>query len=186
MSSISAGTNPLYIIDGVPIFADDILGQSPMSLVNSSDIESIQVLKDAAATSIYGSRGSNGVVLITTKTGTSGKTSVNVNYDTGISDLPLQQIKIGTSAQWFEMEDLSKGYIYPNTPFDINNDFYASQSYQTEKLTRDQALTTNTNWKKVLMRQGSYKNANVSVVGGNKMAQYFIAGNYRKDKGLQR
>ena len=186
LSSISAGTNPLYIIDGVPIFADDILGQSPMSLVNSSDIESIQVLKDAAATSIYGSRGSNGVVLITTKTGTSGKPSVNVNYDTGISDLPLQQIKIGTSAQWFEMEDLSKGYIYPNTPFDINNDLYATQSYQTEKLTRDQALTTNTDWKKVLMRQGSYRNANLSVVGGNKMAQYFIAGSYRKDKGIMR
>ena len=101
LSSISAGTSPLYIIDGVPVIGD-------MSLINQADIESFQVLKDAAATSIYGSRGSNGVVLITTKSGASGKASVNVDYTTGISDLPFQQLEFTNTKQLIEMLDYSK------------------------------------------------------------------------------
>ena len=180
LSSISAGTNPLFIIDGIPVI------DAAMSLINPSDIESIEVLKDAAATSIYGSRGSNGIIMVTTKTGTPGKLTVNVNFDSGISNLPLQQVEIGTSAQWFELMDLAKGYIHPNTPFDINTDLYSSMSYQTEKLTREEAINTNTDWKKVLLRQGNYRDANISVVGGDKMSRYFVSLNHRKDNGVMR
>jgi TonB-linked SusC/RagA family outer membrane protein len=176
LSSISAGTSPLYIIDGVPVVGD-------MSLINQTDIESIQVLKDAAATSIYGSRGSNGVVLITTKAGVAGKTSVNFDYSTGISDLPFQQVKLINTKQLFEMLDDSKS-TNSSGNFDIETDYYSTLSYITEKLTREQALANNTDWKKVMMRKGSYQNANLSVVGGDKIAKYFISGNYRKDKGV--
>jgi TonB-linked SusC/RagA family outer membrane protein len=178
LSSISAGTSPLYIIDGVPVIGD-------MSLINQTDIESIQVLKDAAATSIYGSRGSNGVVLITTKSGVAGKPTISLDYSTGVSDLPFQQVKLINTKQLFEMLDFDKSTNSTGN-FDIETDYYSSQSYITEKLTRDQALATNTDWQKVMMRKGSYQNANLSVVGGDKIARYFVSGNYRKDEGVTR
>jgi TonB-linked SusC/RagA family outer membrane protein len=178
LSSISAGTSPLYIIDGVPVVGD-------MSLINQTDIESIQVLKDAAATAIYGSRGSNGVVLITTKSGVSGKATVSLDYSSGVSDLPFQQVKLTNTKQLFEMLDFDKSTNNSGI-FDLETDYYSTQSYITEKLTRDKALATNTDWKKVMMQKGSYQNANLSVTGGDKIAKYFISGNFRKDKGVMR
>ena len=135
LSSISAGTSPLYIIDGVPVIGD-------MSLINQADIESFQVLKDAAATSIYGSRGSNGVVLITTKSGASGKASVNVDYTTGISDLPFQQLEFTNTKQLIEMLDYSKSTTASGV-YDLETDYYSTISYVTETITREQALATN-------------------------------------------
>ncbi len=178
LSSISAGTSPLYIIDGVPVIGD-------MSLINQADIESFQVLKDAAATSIYGSRGSNGVVLITTKSGASGKASVNVDYTTGISDLPFQQLEFTNTKQLIEMLDYSKSTTASGV-YDLETDYYSTISYVTETITREQALATNIDWRNVMLRKGSFQNANLSVVGGNNITKYFISGNYRKDKGLIR
>ncbi|NCA80125.1 MAG: TonB-dependent receptor, partial [Sphingobacteriia bacterium] len=178
LSSISAETTPLYIIDGVPVIGD-------MSLINQADIESIQVLKDAAATSIYGSRGSNGVVLIVTKSGVSGKASVNVDYTAGISDLPFQQLEFTNTKQLIEMLDYSKSTNSTGV-YNLETDYYSTLSNIKERITREQALATNTDWRNVMLRKGSYQNANLSVVGGDKIAKYFISGNYRKDKGLIR
>lgn len=188
LSSISAGTDPLWIIDGVPIITSANTGaeytseQSPMSLINQADIESIEILKDAAATSIYGSRGSNGVILITTKTGQKGKMSVNLDYSTGISDLPFQKVEFADTKQWFEMRDKAK------QSYGLGNytmaDFYGGSGYVTEQLTRQQAEATNTDWFKEAMQKGSFHNVNFSVVGGTEKANYFISSNYRKDKGV--
>ena len=86
LSSISASNDPLYVVDGVPMIAGDLSqldvggqGVAAISSVSLDDVESVDVLKDAAATAIYGSRGSNGVVLITTKRGQTGRTTVNFN-----------------------------------------------------------------------------------------------------------
>ena len=93
-SSLSASNEPLYVIDGIPLnnesgglynFGEDL---SSLSVLNLNDIESIEVLKDAASAAIYGSRGTNGVILITTKQGREGKSEVKVNYNFGISDFP--------------------------------------------------------------------------------------------------
>ncbi|NMA14120.1 MAG: TonB-dependent receptor, partial [Clostridia bacterium] len=178
LSSISAGTSPLYIIDGVPVIGD-------MSLINLADIESIQVLKDAAATSIYGSRGSNGVVLISTKSGVSGKASVSVDYTTGISDLPFQKLEFTNTSQLIEMLDYSKS-TNSSGVYDLEIDYFSTMSNIEETITREQALATNTDWQDVLLRKGSYQNVNLSVVGGDKICKYFITGNYRKDKGLMK
>ncbi|MEL7119000.1 MAG: carboxypeptidase-like regulatory domain-containing protein, partial [Bacteroidota bacterium] len=93
LGSINAGTNPLYVIDGIPVINGNIGNESttstPLSGLNPQDIEDIQVLKDASATSIYGSRGANGVIIITTKRGKSGKPQINFNVQTGISDVSL-------------------------------------------------------------------------------------------------
>lgn len=174
LSSVSASTSPLYIIDGVP---------AGTNLINQSDVESIQILKDAAATSIYGAKGSNGIILITTKTGSTGKPSIQFDYSTGISTMPFQQVGLINTNQWFEMMDESS-MSYRGTAYDLATDYWSGISYSTEKLTRDQATAINTDWKKAMLRTGSYHNANLSISGGDKLVKYFISGVYRNDKGI--
>lgn len=105
------GALPLYIIDGVPVDATPIrsngraffyVGFDPLSTLNPSNIESVEVLKDAAATAIYGSRGSNGVILVTTKHGKAGQTNLNINYYTGAGKLP-QKIDLLNTQEYLEM-----------------------------------------------------------------------------------
>jgi TonB-dependent SusC/RagA subfamily outer membrane receptor len=115
LSSISASTSPLWVIDGVPIVIGTGISnngsaeQSPMDLINPADILSIDVLKDAAATSIYGSRGSNGVIIVTTKSGKTGKASLSIGYNAGISELPFQKVHfLLDSKKWFEIKDEAK------------------------------------------------------------------------------
>ena len=188
LSSISAGTSPLWIIDGVPIITSASTGaeytseQSPMSLINQADIESIEILKDAAATSIYGSRGSNGVIIITTKTGKAGKTLVNLDYSTGISDLPFQKVDFANTTQWFEIRDKAK-QSYGLGDYTMA-DFYGGSGYATEELTRSQAESINTDWFDEAMQKGNFHSVNLSVVGGTGNTNYFISANYRKDKGV--
>lgn len=89
-SSVSASNQPLYVVDGVPVVMDDFslssAASNPMAQFNFNDVESIQILKDASAAAIYGSRGANGVVLITTKQGRKGRTQFNYSYQTGFSE----------------------------------------------------------------------------------------------------
>ena len=190
LSSISAGTSPLWIIDGVPVYsAIDInnnksAAQSPMSLINQSDIESIQILKDAAATSIYGSRGSNGVIMVTTKSGIGGKPSLNVDYSTGISNLPPQNFGFANTTQWLKIHDEAKT-AYGLGAYTMS-DFYSKRVYATEFLTRAQAEAINTDWLKATMRQGNYQDINISANGGDKdkTVRYYFSGIYRKDNSV--
>jgi TonB-linked SusC/RagA family outer membrane protein len=192
LSSISAETAPLYIIDGVPVFTGILTGgdgttsQSPMTMINQADIESIQVLKDAAATSIYGSRGSNGVIMITTKTGVAGKKAMfNVDYTTGMSDLPFQKVKFVNAEQLLQIRDEAK-INYGLAPFDMMVDYYSKKPYATEFLTREQAVNANTDWFKAVMRKGSFQDINVSSYGGDQSIRYYVSGNYRNDNGVHR
>lgn len=90
-SSIGAGNNPLYVVDGIPVESGDVGGLSnsmnAIALINPSDIASVTVLKDAAAASIYGSRAANGVILITTKSGESGKSKITARARYGVSTI---------------------------------------------------------------------------------------------------
>ena len=110
-TSITASSEPLYVIDGIPMTPDDnsviFTGgytHNPMADINPDDIESIQILKDAAAASIYGSRGANGVVLITTKRGKSGKAKFNAGYYRGWQR-PVNVIEMMNSSDFIEMMD---------------------------------------------------------------------------------
>ena len=107
--SISAGGDPLYVVDGIPITQDPFLngdrgGQNnnPLSSINPADIESIEILKDAAAAAIYGSRGANGVILITTKRGKSGKPTFNFSARTGISK-PTKLLDFVDTEEWVQL-----------------------------------------------------------------------------------
>ncbi|MFC0182063.1 TonB-dependent receptor plug domain-containing protein [Pseudarcicella hirudinis] len=106
--SITAGTQPLYVIDGFPVYNDESLNDAgvtdgpkinPLSSINTSDIESIDVLKDASATAIYGSRGANGVVIINTKKGTGGKSSINYDGYYGVQSV-VKTIPLLTAGEW--------------------------------------------------------------------------------------
>ncbi|WP_439581644.1 SusC/RagA family TonB-linked outer membrane protein [Dyadobacter bucti] len=189
LSSVSANTSPLWVIDGVPIVTSTGITnngsseQSPMNLINPADIQSIDVLKDAAATSIYGSRGSNGVVIVTTKSGKAGKPSLSVGYNTGLSQLPLQKVDfLLDSKKWFEIKDEAKG-SFGLGAFTMT-DFYSKKVYATEFLTREQAEGISVDWLKKGMRQGNFLSADFSTSGGNEGARYFVSGTYRKDKGV--
>ncbi|MEO5998255.1 MAG: SusC/RagA family TonB-linked outer membrane protein [Chitinophagaceae bacterium] len=189
LSSISAGTSPLWVVDGVPIVTSTGISnngsaeQSPMDLINPADILSVDVLKDAAATSIYGSRGSNGVIIVTTKSGKTGKASLNVGYSAGISKLPSQNVDfLLDSKKWLQIKDDAKaaGGLGAYTM----NDFYSKKVYATEFLTREQAGQINNNWVDIGTRQGNFQSANFSASGGNEAARYFISGLYRKDQSV--
>jgi TonB-linked SusC/RagA family outer membrane protein len=189
-SSINAGVEPLWIIDGIPIITGSGLNnagttdQSPMSLINPNDIESMEVLKDAAATSIYGSRGSNGVILVTTKSGKTGKASVNVDYSTGISNLPFHKVEYLNTSQWLSiMDEAAKDNGQGSFQM---TDHYSKIPYSKVFLTRDQAEKINTNWFDETMRQGEFQNLNLSVVGGNEKSSYYVSGNYRDDQSVMK
>ncbi|WP_042719692.1 TonB-dependent receptor plug domain-containing protein, partial [Flavobacterium sp. B17] len=112
--SIGAGDDPLYVIDGFPISPGFDQYSNPLSTINPDDIENISVLKDAASTAIYGSRGSNGVILITTKRAKKGESTVSVNTSTGIqSILAKSKLKMMTAEQYAQwrieaLQDLDK------------------------------------------------------------------------------
>jgi TonB-dependent SusC/RagA subfamily outer membrane receptor len=112
-SSINLSSGPLWIIDGIPVYTGSsqlttqgVKPVSALSMINPNDIESIEVLKDAAATSIYGNRASGGVILVTTKSNKGGLTGVSVNYDGGMSQLPFQESDIYVDSKtWWELTD---------------------------------------------------------------------------------
>jgi len=112
ISSVSASGDPLYVVDGIPITADNFLAEAnwqngafnnnPLSSINPNDIESIEILKDAAAAGIYGSRGANGVILITTKRGKSGKPTFNFSSSVGVSEA-VNKPNLLNSAEWLQL-----------------------------------------------------------------------------------
>lgn len=136
IGSINGNTAPLYVVDGLPIETGDYTttqtSSNILATLNPNDIESITVLKDAAATSLYGSRGANGVVIITTKTGEPGETKISVNYERGISDIAMTNELDGyymDSKEYTEysLEALKNYYLfaYDALPGQTNGQYYS-------------------------------------------------------------
>ncbi len=192
--SINSGNDPLWIIDGMPIYSGGGLdqaqsqgaqAQSPMSLINPSDIEDIQILKDAAATSIYGSRGSNGVVIVTTKSGKGkvGKASVSIDYSGGISDLSRKPEDIGytNTTEWFALVDQARANssLAPFEPILVMN-----RPNFTTPISRASAMGTDTDWFDQILRTGHYHDINVSASKAFDKGSIFTSINYRNDGGV--
>lgn len=187
MGAWSARSEPLIIIDGVPfdntLSAKDgnygAVGQqmSALSFINPADIEQIDVLADADATAIYGSRGGNGVVMITTKKGKAGPTQVSVDVSSGFSQVPgNNRVKLMNTAQYLEMrkEALANDGLTPQ----ISNPDAAG--YAPDLLLWDQERDVD--WQDVLLgRNPKYQQANLSVTGGTNLMRFLISGNYRTD-----
>lgn len=194
ISSISSGTDPLWIVDGMPIYSGGGLektqgstSQSPMSMINPNDIESVEVLKDAAATAIYGSRGSNGVIIVTTKSGQKGKGTTTVDFKYGMADLVRSAEDVGftNTVQWFDLVETARknsngGIDNPFRPNDILAFFPAPRA----ELTRSEALAVNTNWFDQILRTGTFQEVNLSSTRGFEKGSFFFSTNYRKDESV--
>jgi len=178
-SSIFAGNDPLYVIDGVPVMTGDQTyftnTGNALSNLNPNDIESISVLKDAAAASIYGSRAANGVILITTKSGKAGASRVSFRASTGI-DYLANDNGYGTMP-YDDYITYIRDAVYNAglDPDDPSNDRY----YFPESL-RD---SSHTDWLDELTRTGRIYNAELSFEGGTENTTHYFSGGYEKHEG---
>ncbi|NLR77603.1 SusC/RagA family TonB-linked outer membrane protein [Chitinophaga eiseniae] len=170
IGSITAGSSPLYVVDGVPVVTDNLTDYNVNTLagINSADIASISVLKDAAAASIYGSRAANGVILITTKTGTQGRTRLNASVQTGSNQLTIPRANYPLSTKEM-MELLREGWVH-------KADGTGEAGFQQELRARGVDTTVNTNWIDVLTRHGNYTQANLSAAGGSNKTKFYVSG----------
>lgn len=171
------GNYPMYIIDGVPVISQPIPshgalfgGIDPLNTINAENIESIEILKDADATAIYGSRGANGVVLITTKSGTQNaiKTSLDISYYAG-AGRANQIDDLMDSQQYLEMRRLA-----------IANDGSAPQPWDYDLTAWD--TTRHTNWQDVLFGGTAYiSDAQIALSGGNPTTSFRVGAGYHKE-----
>jgi len=189
-NSAIASSDPLYVIDGVIVetgavsdrsngvgFMDDG-GGNLLSTINPNDIQSIEILKDAAATAIYGARGSSGVVLITTKSGSSGETKVDITIDTGISEV-TRKIDF-VNAEEYLMLAQEAWYNSGENP----TLFWQNSGVLVDGLTKAEALSTDTDWQDQALRQGVSYRANVSASGGDEKTKFFISGNFLDEESI--
>ncbi|MEI6946484.1 TonB-dependent receptor [Paraflavisolibacter sp. H34] len=176
-TSINAGNEPLYVIDGFPIYNGDGSvdagvtngpGINPLSGLNPSDIESIDVLKDASATAIYGSRGANGVVIITTKRGGKNRFSIDYNGYYGTQSA-VKKIDLLNARQWGELKN------------DALNDAGKPAFYTQAEL--DQ-LGEGTDWQDAAFRKASLQSHGLSIASGNEKTRLLFSGNYFKQDGI--
>lgn len=204
VGTITAGSNPLYVIDGVPISNDNI------NTLNTNDIASIEVLKDASSAAIYGSRGSNGVVLITTKQGKSGTATISANTYTGWQSL-ANKIEMMDAYQYSQMTLDARNNTYAdamdainrrnaatgapligysindsNVQRLINSGNNTSAVIPTEILPylQGQQGLTNTDWQDEIFRTARIENHSVSASGGSEKMKYYASMEYFNQDGI--
>ncbi|MCG8321630.1 MAG: SusC/RagA family TonB-linked outer membrane protein [Cytophagales bacterium] len=174
------GNTPLYVIDGVPFSFQTLSssntnvgifggrGSDPLNAINPADIESIEILKDADATAIYGSRGANGVVLITTKKGRAGKTKLDINLSSGFGSV-ANKLDLMNTQQYLEMRNegfANEGLTPGQNDHDINGDWDQNRY---------------TDWQEELIGgTANITNAQISLSGGNSNTTFLFSGTYRK------
>ncbi|MCU0399675.1 MAG: TonB-dependent receptor [Algoriphagus sp.] len=156
VNSLSGGADPLIVIDGVPVVDSDRSGavaSNPLANINPADIESYEVLKDGSATAIYGSRAANGVILITTKRGQSGKAQVNYNSSFGINEA-VAQFDLLTGDEWVTIANEKRA--------NVNASPLANPG-------------VNTDWQDAVLRSGNTQQHNLSISGGSESTKYFFS-----------
>jgi len=187
-NSISRGNDPFYVIDGIPYISqvlpslNNVLGNSasyylgstagngnPLSFINIADIESIDILKDADATAIYGSRAANGAVIITTKKGKAGQTKVDINMQNGWGKI-TRKLALMNTPQYLKMRNdaiTNDGLTIQTTDYDINGTWDS---------------TRNTDWQKELIGgTAHYSDAQLNISGGNAATQFLVGSGYHKE-----
>ncbi len=181
ISSINAGNEPLYVVDGIAIMAEDDADftntSNPLASINPDDIESITVLKDAAAASVYGSRAANGVILITTKSGKAGKSHVTARAKFGFSQLANDNDFGVMNAQ--QLLDYQRTAII-NAGQDPDNPTNAANRY------RPYSILTGplTNWMDAMTRTGKLQEYELTLTGGSERTQYYSSLSYHKNEGI--
>ncbi len=166
-NSITAGNEPLFVIDGFP-------GAGDLNSINPNDIESIDVLKDASATAIYGSRGANGVVIVTTKKGKAGQSSINFEAYRG-----LQAV-----SKTYDMMNATEYANYLNDVVSLNNAENGLTTAPAYTAAQIALLGEGTNWQNELLRSAPISNYQLSILGGNADNQHSLSLNYMDQDGV--
>ena len=211
IGSMSASSTPLYVIDGVAIEAANLsevantskygTSANPLSNLNPNDIESITILKDASAASLYGSRATNGVILITTKQGKKGQAKVSFKAQMSSSKLPSGGYDLMNASEHYALyyggfynNNIAKGMsseeasaaankstqsMYGRNPYNVANPLDASGD-----LTSGAQLMIDTDWLDEVFRTGMSQEYDISVNGGNEKSKYFISMGYMNQEGI--
>ena len=219
-NSFTTSSQPLYIVDGIP-FGTDPNGvpssganegqnqsQNPLSMINPNDIEKIEVLKDASATAIYGSRGANGVVIITTRKGQEGRPRVELNIRAGVQQIArkvqvldayhyaLYQNEAATNSRLYEgstVRDpyrgewdypyIGSGYVYTQGKYNPSPEDFLTPGLRTDKYGNVDEVA-GTDWQEQIYRLGWSQEYNASVSGGTDKGYYAFSGNYAQQTGI--
>jgi len=197
--SFSAGNNPLYVVDGIPLAGDrnELLSSRPFDFasggyedMNPNDVASMEILKDATATAIYGARGANGVVLISTKRGAAkGKTTVS--YDTYVGTTKaLDKVNLMNGAEYADLKRESRrttgtykdeaGNVVPTGTVDAYADSKLFEAIELDGIANNRT----TDYQDMMVRTGFQQNHSLGVQGGNEKTQFYISGGFFKDKGI--
>lgn len=184
ISTVNAGSDPLYIVDGVPM-------ERGFANLNTNDIESIEVLKDASAAAIYGSRGSNGVVLITTKKGTSEKLTVQYDGYYGIQNVS-KKLPMMNAYQFaeFARDGHNNAYLAevpgasPDDPNSVRPKSYHQIPAELFPYLEGQPGLTDTDWQDAIFRTAGTTGHNISLSGKTQSINYFVSGNYMSKEGI--
>ncbi|HVW94414.1 MAG TPA: SusC/RagA family TonB-linked outer membrane protein [Mucilaginibacter sp.] len=198
-NSILKGNDPFYVVDGIPYTGQSlptlngIQGAvtgggaanvtSPLNYLNPNDIESISILKDADATSIYGSRAANGAILITTKKGKSGDTKVDIGMRQGIGQV-TRKMKLLNTDQYLQM----RRQAIINDGIDLNSTKFNTLAYKTGAFADLLVWDTSkfTDWQKQLIgKSANYTDANLSISGGNNTVNYLLSGAFHRETTVQ-
>lgn len=186
-TSINASNRPLFIVDGIAVETGTLSGRSfggqtdnALALINPNDVESVQILKDASAKAIYGSRASNGVVIITTKRGKNAQTKITMDVQRGIID-PTKKLDLLNSKQLLDLQlesiaNANKELAKQNRPL-LNPDAFGLIPGVTD--------ATSTNWQDEVLRTGVLQQYQVAATGGDEFTSYYISGTYRNEEGVQ-
>jgi len=180
VSTITSSQEPLYVVDGVPLInSDESINNSPINplvTINPNDIESIDILKDASSAAIYGARGSNGVIIITTKQGRQGKTKVSINSSYGWSEAANTREWLN-AAEYVELftESFANVGGSPDGDFDF---FAGGDGWRRGEI--------DTDWQDLALVNGSTSDYGVSVSGGSEKTRFFISGAYHNTEGIVR
>lgn len=187
VASITSGTQPLYIVDGVPVQtgSNAQLGDvNALADINADDILSIDVLKDAAAAAVYGSRAANGVVLITTKKGQQGNAKVSYNGWVGIANAS-KFFDVMNAQQYVDFKNLAVKNRYGTDEISLTNGYKSQYGNKAFNLMKNaEGSYVDTQWKDYVLRTGLQQNHTVSISGGNDKVLYYASGNFNKQSGI--
>lgn len=201
--SFNAGNNPLYVVDGIPLTGDrnELLSNRPFDFssggyedLNPNDVASLEILKDATATAIYGARGANGVVLVSTKRGNAnGKTTISYDAYAGVTD-PLDKVNLFSGPEFTEyvreayratgLYNDANGKPVPTGVADAFADSKVPVLGGDPNVAAGIAANRNTDYQSLILRQGIQQNHSLGIQGGTEKTQFYISAGYFQDKGI--
>ncbi|WP_217698173.1 SusC/RagA family TonB-linked outer membrane protein [Parapedobacter luteus] len=178
-SSINFANSPLYVVDGYPISGD-------LNTLNTNDIESIEVLKDAASAAIYGSRGANGVVLVTTKSGKAGTPVIQVDASVGLQSR-FSRYDVLNRDEWiaYAIEERNNSWVLQGGSADDPNSARANSNYWIDPVwLSDPGSLPDNDWQRLVDRVAPVENFQLSASGANEKSRYYLSGNFFNQKGI--